>query len=110
MKVSSLRDILQLNVFTQESDGEITGGYASDLLSDVMGRMDEGMIWVTMQTHQNIVAVASLKEASAILIVNGLVPDEETIAKSREEKVVLLGTAMPAFEVCGKIYALLNKE
>ena len=80
MKVSDLVRELNLTVFCGEAglDAEISGGYTSDLLSDVMGHIDEGMLWVTMQTHQNIVAVATLKDAAAVLIVNGASPDEET--------------------------------
>lgn len=90
-------------------DAEISGGYTSDLLSDVMGHIDEGMLWVTMQTHQNIVAVATLKDVAAVLIVNGASPDEETLEKGKEEDVPLLGTPLSAFEVTGKIYSLLQQ-
>ena len=57
MKVSDLVKELNLTVFCGEAglDAEISGGYTSDLLSDVMGHIDEGMLWITMQTHQNIV-------------------------------------------------------
>ena len=46
-----------------------------------MGHIEEGMLWITMQTHQNILAVATLKDASAVLIVNGTSPDDETLQK-----------------------------
>lgn len=57
MKVSDLVREIELNRFLRRGglDAEISGGYTSDLLSDVMGHIDEGMLWVTMQTHQNIV-------------------------------------------------------
>lgn len=111
MKISDLVKELNLTVFCGEAglDAEISGGYTSDLLSDVMGHIDEGMLWVTMQTHQNIVAVATLKDAAAVLIVNGASPDEETLEKGKEEDVPLLGTPLSAFEVTGKIYSLLQK-
>ena len=103
MKVSDLVRELNLTVFCGEAglDAEISGGYTSDLLSDVMGHIDEGMLWVTMQTHQNIVAVATLKDVAAVLIVNGASPDEEDVP--------LLGTPLSAFEVTGKIYSLLQQ-
>ena len=106
MKVSDLVKELNLTVFCGEAglDAEISGGYTSDLLSDVMGHIDEGMLWVTMQTHQNIV-----KDAAAVLIVNGASPDEETLEKGKEEDVPLLGTPLSAFEVTGKIYSLLQQ-
>ena len=111
MKVSDLVRELNLTVFCGEAglDAEISGGYTSDLLSDVMGHIDEGMLWVTMQTHQNIVAVATLKDAAAVLIVP-LVALAVPITEGKEEDVPLLGTPLSAFEVTGKIYSLLLQE
>lgn len=54
-------------------------------------------------------AVATLKDAAAVLIVNGASPDEETLEKGKEEDVPLLGTPLSAFEVTGKIYSLLQQ-
>ncbi len=110
MKVRELVEKLGLKVFTGENrlDGEITGGYVSDLLSDVMGHADEGEVWVTLQTHKNIIAVASLKEIAAIILVKGLVPDEDTAQTAVEEGVVLLGSGESTFETAGKLYAVLN--
>ena len=99
MKVSDLVKELNLTVFCGEEnlDTVIKGGYTSDLLSDVMGHMEEGMLWITMQTHQNIVAVSTLKDAAAVLIVNGASPDEETLQKGKDEDIPLLGTSLSAF-------------
>ncbi|ASB49730.1 serine kinase [Alkalitalea saponilacus] len=110
MKVRDMVQKLGLKVFSGESglENEIAGGYVSDLLSDVMGNADENFVWMTLQTHKNIMAVASLKELAAIIIVKGLEPDGDTIAHSNEEKVPLLGTDMETFEIAGKLYGLLN--
>ena len=66
------------------------------------------MLWITMQTHQNIVAVSTLKDAAAVLIVNGASPDEETLQKGKDEDIPLLGTSLSAFVVSGKVYQLLQ--
>lgn len=110
MKVNELINKLNLTLFNgnEEMNNEIKDGYTSDLLSDVMGNAEEGMVWITMQTHANVVAVASLKDIAAVLIVNGLKPDEEMLAKSRDEGIPILGTTLSAFEATGKIYHLLK--
>ena len=110
MKVSDLVKELELTVFCSEEnlDAIVKGGYTSDLLSDVMGHMEEGMLWITMQTHQNIVAVSTLKDAAAVLIVNGASPDEETLQKGKDENIPLLGTSLSAFVISGKVYQLLQ--
>lgn len=111
MKVCDLIRELDLTIFCgeKELDNMVLGGYTSDLLSDVMGNGEEGMIWITMQTHQNVVAVASLKDAAAVLMVNNLAPDEDTLERGRVEGIPLLGTSLSAFEASGKIYQLLHK-
>lgn len=110
MKVSDLVDKYNLEVFAggQGLDNEVTGGYVSDLLSDVMGNADENQVWITLQTHQNIVAVASLKDLAAVILVKGLKPNEDTLEKCREEAVPLLGTNLETFEMAGKLYADLR--
>ena len=112
MKVSEIVNILGLEVFSGEKglEKEITGGYASDLLSDVMGNTDEGQIWATIQTHLNVMAIASLKEMSAVLITNGTKPNDDTLQKSNEEGIPILGTSESTFEIVGKLYSILNEK
>ncbi len=86
----------------------VSGGYASDLLSDVMANSRAGNVWMTLQTHQNIIAVAKLKDLAGIILVNSREPEPETLHKAAEEKVPLLQAADPAFIISGKIYALLS--
>ncbi len=85
---------------------EVSSGYVSDLLSDVMANAKAGDLWVTMQTHQNIVAVASLKEIVGIIIIGGREPDRQTLLKAEAEKIPLLLSGLPAFEVVGRLYQM----
>ena len=86
---------------------DVEGGYAGDLLSDVMANSSAGNIWVTRQVHQNIVAVASLKEHSGVVIVQGAVPDKDTLEKAQKEGIPIIVSDMSEFEVVGKIYHLM---
>jgi predicted transcriptional regulator len=110
MKVCDIKEALNLTLFSGVSglQNEVSGGYVSDLLSDVMGHADEGQIWMTLQTHKNIMAVASLKDMAAIILVKGFKPDAETIAHSDAEQIPVLGTTLETFEVAGLLYKLLN--
>ena len=89
---------------------EITGGYVSDLLSDVMGNAKEGQVWITLQTHQNIIAVGSLKDIAAIIIVKGFVPEADTIEKSNIENIPVLSTGLDTFNITGRLFELLKRE
>jgi hypothetical protein len=85
-------------------DQEVTGGYASDLLSDVLAHAEDGVLWVTLHIHQNVVAVASHKGLSGIVLVQGRQPEKDTIAKAEAENIPILVTALPAFELVGRLY------
>ena len=110
MKVSDLVKKYDLKVFSgkQGLENEIVGGYVSDLLSDVMGNAAENEIWITLQTHQNVLAIASLKDLAAVILVKGLEPDAETVKHSNEEGIPVLGTVWGTFEIAGKLYVELK--
>ena len=112
MDLESIIKALNLKVRTgnDKLNTEVRGGYAGDLLSDVMGNSKEGNIWVTRQIHQNIVAVASLKDHAGIVLVQGAEPAPDTLEKAAKEGIPIMVSDMPGFEVIGKIYNLLNKE
>jgi len=85
---------------------EFTRGYVSDLLSDVMANAKPGDVWVTLQVHQNIVAVAALKELAAIILIGGREPEKQTLAKAEAENIPILLTEWPAFEIVGRLYQM----
>jgi hypothetical protein len=84
----------------------VTGAYTSDLLSDVMGFARSGEIWLTVQSHLNLVAVAALKELSAVVVCGGRTVDDTVIAKAREEGVVMLASADSSYETGGRLWEL----
>ena len=112
MKVQDLITRLGLTVHSGKEglEREVTGGYTSDLLSDVMGHAKEGDAWVTLQTHKNIMAIASLKDQAAIIVVKGHVPEEDTTAESEKEGIPILTTREETFEITGRLYELLKSE
>ncbi len=87
---------------------EVKGGYVGDLLSDVMANSKEGDLWITRQVHQNIVAVASLKDLAGIVLIQGSEPAPDTAAKANAEGIPILVTDLPAFEIVGRIYKLIH--
>ncbi|MBI5740961.1 MAG: serine kinase [Nitrospirae bacterium] len=110
MKLGDIINDVSLDVKTCNVclDSVITGAYVSDLLSDVMANAKDGNVWITLQTHLNIVAVASLKGVKGIIIVNSRRVDEAVLKKAEEEGVAIMVTPLSAFEVAGKVYQLLK--
>ncbi|OGP86177.1 MAG: serine kinase [Deltaproteobacteria bacterium RBG_16_54_11] len=108
MKLTELIRELALTVRSADKglDREVKGGYASDLLSDVMAHSKEGDIWVTIQGHPNVVAVATLRDLAGIILANGRQPDAETVQRAEEEGVPILCTPLPTYEIVGRLYRL----
>lgn len=108
MKLSEVVKELSLQVITGQDnlEVEITKGYCSDMLSDVIGNAEEGGLWLTIQKHQNIVAVGVMKSLAGIILVKDRQPDENTIAKAQEENLPLLVSPRGSFELAGRLYAL----
>jgi predicted transcriptional regulator len=112
MKLGDLTNTLSLNVLSgrENMQNAVTGGYVSDMLSDVLANSSEGNLWITLQTHVNIVAVANLKNLAGILIVNNRQPEESTLKKAAEEKITVMTTELSAFDAAGIIYRLLGER
>lgn len=81
-----------------------SGGYCSDLLSCVMAGAAKNNLWITLQAHSNIVAVAALLDICAIIITEGAQPDEATLKKAEDEEVIILSTDLPSYTLIGKLW------
>jgi hypothetical protein len=107
MTVKEIVDELGLQVITPgDMEREVTGGYAADLLSCVMAKAQVGNVWVTLQAHPNVVAVASLLNLAAVIISEDTKPDMETVERAQENQVMLLGSPQTTFAVVGRLSKL----
>ena len=87
---------------------EITGAYIGDLLSWVMGRAEQGDVWITIMSNINTVAVATLTDASCILLAEGVMLDENALEAAKSKEVNILSTKMTAFEAAIRTKEALN--
>ena len=108
MTLNEVADALNLEVRSakEQLNREVKGGYVSDLLSDVIAGTREGDLWITLQLHQNIVAVAFLNNLAGIVIVGGREPDPDTLEKAEEQELPVLVTSLSAYEVAGKMFKM----
>ena len=83
-------------------DAIIDGAYVGDLLSWVMGRAGEGNLWITIMTNVNIVAVAMLREISAIILAEGVEIDAGVIEAASLKGVNILRTPLKSYEAAIK--------
>ena len=107
--LAKIVDELKLNILScgeKLDDVTPSGGYSSDLLSCVMAGAAKNDVWVTLQAHSNIVAVAALLDIGAIIITEGTQPDEVTIQKAQDEGVIILSTQLSTYSLIGKLWDL----
>ncbi len=109
MNLAFLAKELDLKVVSCEDQliREVKGGYVGDLLSDVIANSKQGDVWITRQSHQNIIAVSALREHAGIILSLGTEPGDDTLGKACHEGIPVFITALPSFEIAGKIYDLL---
>jgi hypothetical protein len=108
VKLVELVNALDLDVRSARGklDGKVAGGYVSDLLSDVLAHARQGDVWITLQVHQNVVAVASMKELAGVVLVGGREPEEDALRRAESEGIPLAVSHLPAFELVGRMYEL----
>jgi len=108
MKLHQIAKKLALTVKAGETglDAEVTGGYAGDLLSCAMAGARQGNVWVTLQGHLNIVAIASLDELAGIIVTENKPVAQDTLAKAEEEGLPILATPLTTFEVVGRLWEM----
>jgi hypothetical protein len=109
MNLQTVIEKLDLEVITEVKDFTIvipTSGYVSDLLSCVMAGAKKDGLWITLQSHDNIVAVAALTEVAAIIITEDARPDESTISRANSKNITMLCTQQPSFAIVGQLWDL----
>ena len=108
MKVTELIKELNLQILcgADQAERPVTGGICCDLLSWVMAHGQRGSLWITVQTHTNTIAVASLLELSCIIIPAGIPVDPKTLQKAEEEGIPVLSSDKTAYALCGQLCRL----
>lgn len=109
MKLDQIAKSLNLTLLTEDKDLssiETELGYTSDMLSCVMSGAPRQGVWVTLQAHGNIVAVAALLDLAAVIITENAAPEQSTIDRANEKGIVLFATSAPSFEVVGHLWEL----
>ena len=108
MKLAEIARELGLECLTPQlgGDAEVAGGYASDLLSDVLAGAPKGGVLVTVQVHLNVVAVAVHAELAGVIFAGSRMPEAPVIERAVEEGIALYVSKECAFDVVGRLYAL----
>ncbi len=105
MKLSSIIDKLNLEIVNSSEleEKEADGVYIGDLLSLVMSKAQKNNLWITIQTHINIVAVATLVDLAGIIIAEGMEIEKDAIEKAKEVGIPLFKTDLSAYDIACKL-------
>jgi hypothetical protein len=106
-EIAKTLDLTLLTPGTQAStEADVTRGYASDLLSDVLAHAPEGGLLVTLQVHLNVIAVASHAELAAVVFAGGRKPEQDVVEKATAEGIALFVSPDETFDLVGRLYGL----
>ena len=106
MRLNDVVNQLELKKVTQIEDRNVTGVFISDMLSDVMSSAKSENLWITVQTHKNIVSASNLIDISAVIIPNGKEIPEGTIELANRFHVNILSTNLPVYELVRKLVGI----
>lgn len=93
-----------INNKTINDDAAITYGYVGDLLSQVLASAKGNCVWMTIQSHMNVIGVAVMAGIPAIVICEGHEVPEEVIEKADAEQIALFKSEDNSFQISGKLY------
>jgi len=106
MNTKDLIDNARLTPLTTFEHREVDGVFVSDMLSDVMAGAKSGNLWITVQTHKNIVPAANLVDVSAIVVTSGKRVPQDTLDLANQHNIGILSTKLSTYDLIGKLYAL----
>lgn len=107
MRSSEFAEKLNLTPMCKgDGDLEIEGVYIGDLLSVAMSKAKKNYVWITIQTHINIVAVAELLELACIIVVENMEIADDTIEKAEELNIPIFKTRESAYRIGCRMWDL----
>jgi hypothetical protein len=106
MKLAEVAHDLSLRALTPqvECNDDLTGGYASDLLSDVLAHAPEGGVLITLQVHLNVIAVASHAGLQAVIFASNREPEPDVVERAAREGLALFVSPADTFKIAGRLY------
>lgn len=111
MKLKEVMEALNLKLLTKDLSedalyADVEGGYVSDLLSNAMGQGQAGMLWITMQGHQNVASVASLIGFAGVIVAGDAPVASDMLHKASTNDVAVFSTSLSAYDLIGKLYTM----
>ena len=100
MKLTELREKLELRLVCGEEDKDFDGVYAGDLLSRAMSHVEADNLWITIMPNTNVIAVASLTEAAAVILAEEVELQADALAAAKENGITVYSSERTVYELC----------
>ena len=107
MNLAQLSEKLSLSVISGDTDKSFDGVYAGDLLSRAMSHVEADNLWLTIMTNSNVIAVASLTEAAAVILAEGVQLIPEAYDAAQKNGITVLSSEKSVYELCIEISKLI---
>lgn len=103
MTVAEMRDKVGLKVLGKIHDREIEGVFISDMVSDAMAWASAASIWITTQTHKNVIAAANLVDIAAIIFPRGKSVTQDVLDLAEKVEMTLFTTEDDTYALAKKL-------
>ncbi len=110
MTVNDIKEKLQLSLIFGNVNSEFEGVYVGDLLSRAMSRVEAGNLFVTIMANVNVIAVASLTEAAAVVLCEEVELPDDALAAAEKNDITVLSTPLSAYEFCCRIHDITSER
>ena len=103
MNLQEILPLIEGKLLTEkaETNQSISSAYVCDLLSWVMSKGKQGMAWITVQTHLNVIAIAALHHMSCVILPENIQMEESSIKKAQEEGIAVISSPLSSYALCG---------
>ncbi|HPG37772.1 MAG TPA: DRTGG domain-containing protein [bacterium] len=108
MELQEIVNKLELQVLSGEKNlgKDVSKGYLSDILSDAMANAVKGSLWITNQTHENVIAIVFFKSLAGVILPDNLEPEQTALQKAKEKNIPVFRSGRSAFDIAGQLYDL----
>jgi predicted transcriptional regulator len=108
MKLSEIRKALDAEIIVghDKLDLEITGGAASDLMSDLLRNPKRGALMLTGLSSSQVIRTAIIADMTAVVLVRGKTPDTKMTELARAYELPLLTTPFNMYSSVGILYGI----
>ena len=70
-----------------------------------MSRVEADNLWITIMSNVNVIAVASLTDAKAVVLAENVELAPDAKAAAEEKGITVLSSPLSVYEICGILYA-----